>query len=284
MVTIIACDGYKDDFGNEIIGVIRNLKIIFKGKNAKLKVGNDFKALGEANTFIFEDDCVVEIGDNFQMGRNNTFYFRNGSKFSLGNNALITNYFRLYNKGRISIGNNFGIRDFGELRVLGEVTMSDWVYFQHHATIYAPKYTKLIFGTDSGSSWYAKITAGSGHSLYDLKHGMKLNDIQGKSITEIGSHIWIGSGATINGSVRIGDDSVVAANSNVTTGDFPKNSLIGGSPAKIIASNIDWDRRIDLGYDEFIEYKNSNNRIVERATYLEEFCDDNLNDELYLKK
>ncbi len=47
--------------------------------------------------------------------------------------------------------------------------------------------------------------------------------------------VWIAAGATIIGGVTVGEHSVVAAGS-VVTKDVPKNSLVGGNPARVIRS------------------------------------------------
>lgn len=52
----------------------------------------------------------------------------------------------------------------------------------------------------------------------------------------IGNNVFIGPGAIIIGNVTIGDYSFIAANS-VVTHDVPPNTVIAGSPAKIIGNN-----------------------------------------------
>jgi Acetyltransferase (isoleucine patch superfamily) len=54
----------------------------------------------------------------------------------------------------------------------------------------------------------------------------------GKPIV-IERNVWIAAGAIIIGGVTIGENSVVAAGS-VVTKDIPKNTLVGGNPAKTI--------------------------------------------------
>ena len=56
---------------------------------------------------------------------------------------------------------------------------------------------------------------------------------------KIGNHVWIGMGATILSGVHIGDGSVVAAGA-VVTKDIPPNTIVGGCPAKIIRSDVEW--------------------------------------------
>jgi len=287
MITVTSSDNYADIYGNRIDGKLRNCKVIFKGQNANLELGDGFNSLGNNNTIILENNSKIVFGKNFQMGSNNTFYCRHDSQFKIGNNGVITNYFRLYNRGVVVLGSNFGIRDFGEIRVLGSLQCNDWVYFQHHVSIYAPKKTRIIFGNDSGGSWYTKFIAGGGHSLYDLRHEMKIEDFRygedNLTSLEIGNHVWIGAGSTINSGVIIGSGSVVAANSNVVSGIFNEEVLIGGNPAKLIAKGITWDRRIELGYNEFIEYKKKGELLIERAVFLEEYSDKDLDEEFFIK-
>jgi len=49
----------------------------------------------------------------------------------------------------------------------------------------------------------------------------------------IGNNVWIGEGAVIQQGVKIGNGSIIAANTIVTK-DLPDNSIAGGIPAKII--------------------------------------------------
>lgn len=51
----------------------------------------------------------------------------------------------------------------------------------------------------------------------------------------IGANVWIAAGATIIGGVTIGENSVVAAGS-VVTSDVPADTLVGGNPARVIRS------------------------------------------------
>ena len=48
-------------------------------------------------------------------------------------------------------------------------------------------------------------------------------------------NVWIAAGATIIGGVTVGENSVVAAGS-VVTKDVPRNTLVGGNPARAIRS------------------------------------------------
>lgn len=58
--------------------------------------------------------------------------------------------------------------------------------------------------------------------------------IEAKPIV-IEKNVWIATGATIIGGVRVGENSVVGAGA-VVTKDVPPNSFVAGVPAKIIRS------------------------------------------------
>ncbi|MDB5711923.1 MAG: bacterial transferase hexapeptide family protein 1 [Sphingomonas bacterium] len=51
----------------------------------------------------------------------------------------------------------------------------------------------------------------------------------------IEAKVWIAAGVTIIGGVTVGENSVVAAGS-VVTHDVPRNTLVGGNPARVIRS------------------------------------------------
>jgi acetyltransferase-like isoleucine patch superfamily enzyme len=54
-----------------------------------------------------------------------------------------------------------------------------------------------------------------------------------KGPVKIENNVWIGEGVAILPNVTIGENSIIGANA-VVTKSFPKNSLIGGNPAKLI--------------------------------------------------
>jgi virginiamycin A acetyltransferase len=74
-----------------------------------------------------------------------------------------------------------------------------------------------------------------------MANGMQLRKrLHRKGQILIGNDVWIGSDATVIGSVRIGDGAVVAARS-VVTKDVPPYAIVGGNPARIIKYRFDSD-------------------------------------------
>ena len=72
------------------------------------------------------------------------------------------------------------------------------------------------------------------HNYSDLNLSMKSQGIS-RSFIIIEDNVWIGVNSTILAGVRIGSGSIIAAGA-VVTKDVPKNSIVGGIPAKIIRS------------------------------------------------
>ncbi|HEY2528958.1 MAG TPA: sugar O-acetyltransferase [Xanthobacteraceae bacterium] len=71
----------------------------------------------------------------------------------------------------------------------------------------------------------------TGHPLAPLQRRAY---VEGKPIG-IEKNVWIATGATIVGGVRVGENSVVAAGA-VVTKDVPPNSFVAGVPAEVIRS------------------------------------------------
>ena len=77
----------------------------------------------------------------------------------------------------------------------------------------------------------------------------------------------------IHNEVSVGDNCAIAAGTVLYSGCFEEHLMIGGNPGKILARNIDFDRRPDLSYEEFDEYKKSGVELIERDTFFDAYLD-----------
>jgi acetyltransferase-like isoleucine patch superfamily enzyme len=91
--------------------------------------------------------------------------------------------------------------------------------------------TSVAIGEDCAIAWGVLIMDNDAHSI---------NGVYGRSPITIGDRVWIGQGARILKGVSIGDGAVVGAGSIVTK-DVLAGSVVAGSPAREIASNVRWD-------------------------------------------
>ena len=81
---------------------------------------------------------------------------------------------------------------------------------------------------------------GDSHSVLDID-GRRIN--LAKDI-HIGDHVWIGQHVTVlKGSVVRGD-SIIGTGSILTGKEYQSNTIIAGSPARILKHHVTWDHRI----------------------------------------
>jgi len=78
------------------------------------------------------------------------------------------------------------------------------------------------------------------HPIFDLSTKERINRAADVSI---GDHVWLGQDAYIGKGAVVGSGSVVGANS-VVTKTVPENSVCAGNPARVIKTNIYWEKRL----------------------------------------
>jgi acetyltransferase-like isoleucine patch superfamily enzyme len=161
----------------------------------------------------------IKLGKNSRLGFGNfetaewlgyrKSYLSNQGKIFIGSNTTITNGYRIHCKGELNIGNDTYINPNCEIRV----------------------FHKLNIGDNCAISWGFKTIDDDSHTINDNNNSY--GDIA------IGNNVWIGMNVTILKNVVVGDNAVIAAGSLVTK-NVPKNSLVGGVPARIINDNVNW--------------------------------------------
>ena len=95
---------------------------------------------------------------------------------------------------------------------------------------------EIIFGDDVLLSWHIQIMDTDFHKI------VIDNKVQNyRSKIKIGNHTWIGSRVIINKGVLLAANTIVAAGSVVTKSFPEENSIIGGIPAKVLRTNVNWE-------------------------------------------
>lgn len=146
----------------------------------------------------------IIIGDNFRMN--------NGSRRNpLGFGSIKCSF--IANGGSISIGDNTGISQTTILAIDADILIGDNVKIGAGVRIYSSDFHSLDFKRRRERS-------------------LDVLDRKSASIT-IGDDCFIGSGTIILKGVKIGDRSVIGANS-VVTRNIPNDCVAAGNPCKIV--------------------------------------------------
>ena len=126
--------------------------------------------------------------------------------------------------------------------VLQKVELGDFTYIANGSNIKNTKIGKFCsIGPDikCGLGRHPSHTFVSTHPIFfsTLKQAQvsfaDKNYFDNYKTIEIGSDVWIGANVIIIDGVKIGDGSIIAANS-VVTKDVPPYAIVAGSPAKIV--------------------------------------------------
>lgn len=192
----------------QIVALLRALKLVFRFKNPKKAL------LGKGVTFYnlsqFNFGSFMKLGDAVHISALGKEGITVGNNFSLGafSRMIVSTTFNDIGK-YIKIGNNVGIGEFAYLGGAGGLEIGDdcivGQYFSCHP---------------------------ENHNHSNLDEAIRFQGVNRKGI-KINNNCWIGSKVTILDGVEIGEGCIIAAGS-VVNKSFPKNSIIGGVPAKLL--------------------------------------------------
>lgn len=108
----------------------------------------------------------------------------------------------------------------------------------------------VIIGRDVMVSRGVVLFQHDGHLIFDANTGKRLN--AGKNIT-VGNHVWLGRQCMLLGGAQIPDNTVVGAES-VTSKQFTEtDTIIAGSPARVVRRGVLWAR--DTTTNDFQNYE-----------------------------
>lgn len=177
----------------------KNSHLFFVGKNTKIKVAGKITL-----------NKGVNIGDNVVIDA----LSRDGIK--IGNNVRIGDYSRILSSGTIKklgkgveIGNNCGIGEYSFFGAAGGIKIGNDVIMGQNVRFHSEN-----------------------HNYQNLSVPIRLQGVTNKGI-KIGNDCWIGSGVVFLDGAELGNGCVVAANS-VVNKKFSDNSVIAGTPARLI--------------------------------------------------
>lgn len=95
---------------------------------------------------------------------------------------------------------------------------------------------KITFGDDVMVAWKSAIMDTDQHAIYDKAH----NQINHDQEITIGNNVWIGSQSLILKGANIKDGCIIGANTTITKSFSESKSVIAGTPARVIKSEVTW--------------------------------------------
>lgn len=189
----------------------------------------------------------IQVGDIvfewLSLRLRNKLKIKGQHKLSIASSAKIRNcrIQILGENNQLIIGENVRLRDVQieldgdgcQLRIEKDSVIGGGCYLSSRE-----KGTSLVIGQGSMLSRNVKIMTSDGHDI--MRDNQRIN--HAKDIT-VGTHVWLADSVTILKGVTIGEGSVVGINATVTK-DIPSHSIAVGNPAKVVASNVDWDEKL----------------------------------------
>lgn len=119
--------------------------------------------------------------------------------------------------------------------------------------------SEFICGNDCMFSSDILIQSSDQHGIVDISNKVIINNIY-KSVI-LGDHVWLGRQSCLLPNAKIGDGSIIGANSMVTK-EIPKKVIAVGIPARVTKENMTWSRtreELDSFSQHYItEYENNN--------------------------
>lgn len=189
--------------GNKVINSPRfdNAKIKFKGKNNILYFEGENTILSNCKISFNGDNSVVYISAHSSKSR-----------------KLHTNIF-IQSDSAIYIGRDTNFHQSNAHRIDFSVSETK----------------NIIIGNDCLFSMDVWLRTSDGHAIYDGNSKKRIN--HGKSIL-IGDHVWIGQNVSILKGATVGSGSIIGAGSIVSGKRYASNSLLAGTPAKVLKKNV----------------------------------------------
>jgi acetyltransferase-like isoleucine patch superfamily enzyme len=164
---------------------------------------NEFNRVGSC---YFQYPLYLQGGRNIIIGDN----FNSSLRFRL---EAYEEHLGYKFSPKITIGDNVSINSDCHIGAINEIIIEDGVLI-----------ASKVFITDH---YHGEINS---EAIKIPPSGRKLYC---KGAVRIEKNVWIGEGVAILPNVIIGENSIIGANS-VITKNIPKNSVVGGNPARII--------------------------------------------------
>ena len=220
---------------------------IFLGENTSLNVKKESKIYIGEKSEIGKSVCVTAdeksqgiLKSEVVIGSESTLLMSEASNLVIGENSVIGKCgslsvsldSELYLKGENRIGSNSIIYGAHNAHIsIGEKsTINGYLYM-------GADNSTIDIGEDNMFSLYIVMNVGS-HRLIDDNTGREITNY--KPI-RTGKHVWVGMHATLLPGCEIGDGAVVGA-AAVVNSQIPSKTCCVGNTARVVRSNVEWER------------------------------------------
>lgn len=163
------------------------------------------------NNIAIIHDAAIELSGSIE-------FHGNFGHFSLGGKSSFRGQVIIGDKCKVSIGNKTTITK--------------------NCFINTAEETDVIIGDDCMIASNTILRTHDSHPIFDIITQARINVAE--SII-IGAHVWLGDQVIVLGGARIGEGSIIGIR-GLVTGTIPNNSIAAGSPARVIRTNIAWER------------------------------------------
>jgi acetyltransferase-like isoleucine patch superfamily enzyme len=197
------------------VSLLRSLYLSARFRGAILVMRGTRVSLGHGARIQVPHDSKLIVGTGNGTGR--------PAELDLRDNASLV----VRGSGTVRIGSGANLRILSN----AHLEIGYGTYISQNSTVSCFKQVKV--GPNCAISWNVNIFDVNGYEL--IVEGVPRSR---RRPVQIGSHVWIGSGATVMGAA-IGDGSVVGA-ASVVVSDVPENVVVAGNPARVIRKDASW--------------------------------------------
>ncbi|GIX58688.1 hypothetical protein BPADB04_37180 [Bacillus paranthracis] len=205
-----------------ILGIVSSRTIsLWRGFFKRIGLKKCGKVLFIGRRVILKNKNAIELGNGVTLGNYVSLDGLSKEGLKIGNNVNIGSYTIIACSGSLkhlgkgmTIGDNSGIGDFSFFGAAGGIRIGKNVIMGQNVRFHSEN-----------------------HNFDRLDIPIKEQGVTNKGII-VGDDCWIGSGAVFLDGVKVGEGSVIGANTLVNK-DIPPFSVAVGNPVKIIKNRIE---------------------------------------------
>lgn len=203
------------------------LQVVDHGSNNRLIVPAGAKVVSKSSRLeFFGNGATVVLPSFIKLASATIALHGEGGELRFGADVHFTGRIVIKDSGRVSLGNR---------------TTCEGLY------ILAQEGEGVHVGDDCMISFNVQARTSDAHGIYERSSGARINQ---PASVHVAHHVWVGSGAMLSKGTRIGQSSIVGANSFLSTQSYPAHSIIAGNPARVLREGIIWDRHLAASLDD----------------------------------